>query len=474
MLKFAIGNLLSRRARSLLSLLGLTVAIIGMVGLFSVAGGIDSMVADTFGRIPGLIAMQRGAPIPLFSRIPRVWQTEIEQVPGVRVVSAEIWVRVNLINEKSIVSPPRFFFGADVDAHARLKDGVYQSAMLEGRYLNESDVDQPHGVISKQIANEYSVGVGDTLVVNGTPLQVIGIYHCGSLLLDVAIIVDQNFVRKISRFDPDTVCSFYIEPSGDVPNDVIAERLEVVFKDRKIASWQPSALLAAQNLDANESRVLDLKTGNPVVDVILKLNRLLHQGTRTVLPGPEESSNDPRDVGVNQNAVSAVDEESQATRITDSDSQDSSGPLEIRSASDWAEKFDEFSEDLDLFLGIMTSIGLTIAVLSIINTMLMSVSERIIEFGILKANGWSGSSVMKLITLESATLGFCGGCLGSTVGWLLTLVVNWQWPDQVHLNASIGLLLFSWMFATVLGVLGGLYPAIWATRMMPIDAIRRG
>jgi hypothetical protein len=153
MLKFAIGNLLSRRARSLLSLLGLTVAIIGMVGLFSVAGGIDSMVADTFGRIPGLIAMQRGAPIPLFSRIPRAWQTEIEQVPGVRVVSAEIWVRVNLINEKSIVSPPRFFFGADVDAHARLKDGVYQSAMLEGRYLNESDVDQPHGVISKQIAS---------------------------------------------------------------------------------------------------------------------------------------------------------------------------------------------------------------------------------------------------------------------------------------------------------------------------------
>ena len=69
MLKFAIGNLLSRRARSLLSLLGLTVAIIGMVGLFSVAGGIDSMVADTFGRIPGLIAMQRGAPIPLFPLI---------------------------------------------------------------------------------------------------------------------------------------------------------------------------------------------------------------------------------------------------------------------------------------------------------------------------------------------------------------------------------------------------------------------
>ena len=52
MFRFAFRNLLSRPARSLLSLLGLTVAITGMVGLFSIAVGIDSMVNETFGRFP--------------------------------------------------------------------------------------------------------------------------------------------------------------------------------------------------------------------------------------------------------------------------------------------------------------------------------------------------------------------------------------------------------------------------------------
>jgi len=156
------------------------------------------------------------------------------------------------------------------------------------------------------------------------------------------------------------------------------------------------------------------------------------------------------------------------------ESQSDDVPLDIKSADDLADKFNEFSGDLDIFLALMTGIGLTIAVLSILNTMLMSVSERIIEFGILKANGWSRSDVMKLITAESATLGFAGGFCGCLLGWGLTLFVNWNWSDHIRLLASPRLLLFSLIFATVLGVAGGLYPAVWATRMMPMDAIRRG
>ena len=58
MWRFAIQNLVSRPLRSLLALAGLSVAIAGMVGLFSVAEGIDRMVTDTFSRIPGLAMMQ--------------------------------------------------------------------------------------------------------------------------------------------------------------------------------------------------------------------------------------------------------------------------------------------------------------------------------------------------------------------------------------------------------------------------------
>ena len=149
-------------------------------------------------------------------------------------------------------------------------------------------------------------------------------------------------------------------------------------------------------------------------------------------------------------------------------------PIEVRSSSDWAERFNEFSQDLDLFLALMTGIGMTVAVLSIVNTMLMSVSERVIEFGILKANGWTPVDVLKLVTFESATLGMGGGVFGCLSGFVATLVINAIWSDRIHLFASPGLLLFSLVFSTAVGMLGGLYPAIWAMRLSPMDAIRRG
>tara|TARA_R110002072_G_scaffold303140_1_gene495597 strand:- start:83091 stop:84443 length:1353 start_codon:yes stop_codon:yes gene_type:complete len=450
-----------------LSLLGLTVAIVGMVGLFSVAEGIDATVDDTFGQIPGILVMQKGAPIPLFSRIPKTWATEIEDLPGVNVVSAEIWVRINVINGKNIVSPPRFLFGADILAHQKLKHSVYGKAIVEGRYLNESDKGLPRTVISRQIAEEFEVGVGDSIKANGADFEIVGIYYCGSLLLDMAVIVDQPIVRQMSLFDPGVVCSFYVEPTGEISNEKIVEWMQDMFRGRDLASWQPMSLLLGSGLSSGtSSKSPSATSGNPLIDLVRSADSAIKS------LGSSEAT-------VSEEGKTAIDKEPaiipmEGEAVAVADAEEELDPLEIRSAADWAERFDEFTSDLDIFLTIMTSIGLTIAVLSIINTMLMSVSERIIEFGILKANGWSRSDVMKLITYESAVLGVAGGICGTSSGWVLTLIINWRWPEHIRLLASPGLLVFSVVFATILGVLGGLYPALWATRMMPMDAIRRG
>ena len=60
--------------------------------------------------------------------------------------------------------------------------------MIEGRFLTLEDRGTTNAVISKQIAEEFGRGVGQTLQVQGHDLRIVGIYHCGSLLLDVAII----------------------------------------------------------------------------------------------------------------------------------------------------------------------------------------------------------------------------------------------------------------------------------------------
>lgn len=440
MWKFALRNLLSRPARSALSLLGLTVAIAGMVGLFSVARGLEQTFDRSFKSIPGLIVMQAGAPIPLFSRLPKDWKADMERVPGVHVVAPEVWMRANIIEEKPVMAPPRFLFGVDIPSRIKLRKGVYTESMIEGRFLKPDDVGQRKVVISRQIAEEHRKKVGDTLSVNSIEFEIVGLYHVGSLLLDVAILVDGDTLRQLGWFDSEAVSGFYVEPDGSVSNDEVARRVKELLQDRPLTTGSPVSLFALAGL------------GQP--------------------SGPSQPKTNA--VGFILRAFAGTNDPASEASPDTKPKPKTPSPVEVRNASDFSDRFKEMSEDLNLILALLTGIGMTIAVLSIVNTMLMSVTERVIEFGILKANGWSPWDVLKLITVESASLGLGGGVLGGVIGWTATQLINARWPDRVNLFASPGLLAFSVVFSTIVGLLGGLYPAVWAMRLSPMEAIRRG
>ena len=440
MLQFAFRNLVSRPVRSLLALLGLTVAIAGMVGLFSIATGIDDTVGKTFDRIPGLAAMQPGAPIPLFSRLPIGWVSEITAIPGVRTARPEVWARAQLVEGKPTFSPPRFLFGTEIKTTLELKQAVYRDDIVAGRFLTLDDMGTMNCVISRTIAEAFKKKPGDNLRVDGYDLIIVGIYHCGSLLLDVAIVLDSDSVRKIGKFDEALVSSVYIEPDGTVSKEQLTEDICQHFRGRRADDWRTNALVAFP--EAGAINMLN------VAAKLLQGNGNAVSQTSAPTTSPEPASGD----------LAAMNEDA----------------VEVRSAQDWGDKIAELSSDLDIFLYLMTGIGVVIALLSILNTMLMSVAERLIEFGVLKANGWSAWDVMKLVTWESALLGLSGGILGCLAGWIAVQVVNSLFPTKLHLFASPGLLLFSLAFSTFLGMIGGLYPAIWALRMSPMEAIRRG
>jgi putative ABC transport system permease protein len=433
MLRIALGNLRSRPVRSLLALLGLTVAIMGMVGLFSVSAGLASMADKSFQRIPGMIVMKPGAPIPLFSKLPSEWADDMAATPGVRTVCREVWGRAHVIEGKPTFSPPRFLFGADVKGMLHLTKAVYRDDMLEGRFLQPADRGTTNCVISLQIAEEYKKHLGDSLRVDGRTLTIVGIYETGSIFLDVAILVEQATARAMTQFEPQLVSSFYVEPDGTVTLDQLEVDLRERFRGRATTAASPELNALAMNAGS----------GQLLTEIALAL--VTGQSAQ-----PEPSAAGP-------DASADVDER-----------------IEIRSALAFGERIQEYMADLDIFLWLMNLIGVVIALLSILNTMLMSVSERIIEFGVLRANGWSAGDVIRLIVAESAVLGVCGGVCGCLLGWSATHVVNFFYETKLFLYASPTLLAVSLVFATVLGMCGGAYPAWLAVRMSPMEAIRRG
>ncbi len=429
MFRFAAQNLLSRPVRSLLALLGLTVAIMGMVGLFSIAVGIDDTLNKSFGRVPGLAAMQPGAPIPLFSRLPSTWADEIATLKGIRVVRPEVWARAQLVEGKPTFSPPRLLFGVDIEDTLALKKAVYRDDLIAGRFLSLADRGTFNCIVSQPIAKAFRKGIGDRLRVDSFNLTIVGIYQCDTLLLDIAIVLDIASARKISKIDERFITSMYFEPDGTVSNADLIENIQAMFRGR------PPAQVTG----------LGALTGGGSVDLLNMAATLLQANSSAT----ETGDSDP---------TPTAKEEA----------------LEVRSVSDWGAKVQELSSDLDVFLWLMTGIGVVIALLSILNTMLMSVAERMTEFGVLKANGWSAWDILRLITWESALLGVFGGFCGCGLGWGVVQLTNWLLPTKLHLYASPSLLLFSLGFSTVLGMVGGLYPAWWAVRMSPMEAIRRG
>jgi len=121
----------------------------------------------------------------------------------------------------------------------------------------------------------------------------------------------------------------------------------------------------------------------------------------------------------------------------------------------------------------MALLSLIVGGLSVINTMVMSVSERQREIGIKIAVGARPANIVREYLLESVIIGALGGLVGLGIGWLITFLIN----AKVGIAAQVFLLtprlaIFSFVFAVFLGAMAGLYPAIRASRTDPVKVLR--
>lgn len=136
----------------------------------------------------------------------------------------------------------------------------------------------------------------------------------------------------------------------------------------------------------------------------------------------------------------------------------------------------EIEGDLMIFGLITISAAVLAAIiggLSVMNTMLMSVSERTKEFGLLKALGAERKTILIMTMGEAALMGVIGGITGIAAGGVLTHVLNRSFEAQGSALFAITprLVMIGLLFAISLGIICGTYPAYRATKMSPMEAL---
>lgn len=148
--------------------------------------------------------------------------------------------------------------------------------------------------------------------------------------------------------------------------------------------------------------------------------------------------------------------------------------VSVETKSEKITEIQDMTNQALLFMGVIASVALLVGIISVINTMLISVMERTRELGVLKAIGFTNWEIKGSILFESGLLGLLGGVIGVILG----LVGIVEVANLLKLSEYIPGMMPLWLIvgiiagATILSILAGLYPAIKASKLDVVEALR--
>ena len=370
---FVLKNVVRRRVRSSLTVIGMAVAVGAVVALIGISRGSERSFAEIYlQQNVAIIVQQRGAKQRLTSVMDVKLDEEIDKIPGVKDVNA------GLVDFTSLEE-----LGSTAVVLQGWKPGSSLMRMLNimpgGRYIEPSD--SQCILLAEELALALDKKVGDTVpMYDSGEYTVVGIFQSSNIYETCMMIMSLADLQKyMGRKDQVSGFAVIIDHPEDAAEvERICEAIEAL-------------------------------------------------GPRIDAKGAAES-------------VSTTTE------------------IRFIRAMSW----------------ITSAIAIIIGAVGMLNTMIMSVSERTREIGILRAIGWRQSRIVRMILTESVLLSLSGGIVGSfTAVWLTRLLGRHPAvAGLIDTRISPEIVAFGVVCALGVGLLGAAYPAYRGARLLPTEALR--
>lgn len=178
----------------------------------------------------------------------------------------------------------------------------------------------------------------------------------------------------------------------------------------------------------------------------------------------------------NEDKISSISikikKDANLTTVNDKIKSEYNDTLNTITTEEMAQTIDDTLDMINSATTAIEALAIIIGGLGVINTMMMTVFERTREIGVLKSVGWTKKRILTMIMGESIVLTIISGIIGSILGVLAVFILFKINGDNMTLIFNINIFIKAFIVALSVGILGGLYPAIKASRLSPTEALR--
>jgi putative ABC transport system permease protein len=461
--ELAVRNLRESVLRNSLTTIGISVGVASLVAMLSLGIGLQQLASRRLiksGLFDTVVVTsrrdlrnigrdeERSGPAPAESRIlDEATRQEIEHLPNV----LEAYPDIRFITELRYDDKPHLTTIAAMPASAQSNDAF---ETMQGHFFSSDTA--PEAILQKTFAEE---------LLGKTPkpgLDETNVKDLAAPLLGKELTM-RYAQRETAQSTPSPTPHDNAAATGD--DSLAGAAYSVISREQKLK------IVGVADLDPESMR------GPTRARVFLPLGlaETLHVMQPTDL---REISRAASDQPVYSSISVKVKNPSQIRTIEDAIKKMGFNTFSILDAT---RSLQQFFAVLDLFLGIFGSLALAVASIGIVNTLVMAILERRREIGIMKAIGASDGDVRKLFFAEAGAMGILGGIVGVVLGWGIGQVINLgtnmylkrqSLPPEHFWYVPWWLVGSAIVFAFVVSLAAGLYPAGRAARLDPVQALR--